>query len=213
MQPPKKAKYKKIENTLIQSLNSTAKDFRKDELAFLALTTKIELPLRDRWASMLYKGLAKQKLIVSREWKRVDLAILKESRPVVLVELKAMYTFDVVNGGVSGKKLVGCLKQDMKNAENLANRSTSIYGVLLVTHPKEIIPNNLVGVVKYQSRINSAFKSFGKQKEIAKIASERTENLLRKSKILEKGTLQGGSAFGIKTDVLYWIVKGEIKYK
>ena len=53
---------KNIENILIQSLEQVVDEFGKDELAFLALTTKIELPLRDRLAYVLYKKLKAHKI-------------------------------------------------------------------------------------------------------------------------------------------------------
>ena len=86
----------KIETALIKSLQQTSIEFGEDELAFLALTTKIELPLRDRWAYVLYRKLSRSNLIVSREWKRIDLAVLKDKIPLALIQLKAMYTFNAV---------------------------------------------------------------------------------------------------------------------
>lgn len=194
-------------NLIMSSLQQTIDEFGKDELAFLALTTKIELPLRDRWAYVLHKKLAKQSFIVSREWKRVDLAVLEESTPVALVELKAMYTFDAVSEKGNYKKRIGYLKQDIQNVKKFASRNTNIYGVLLATHPKKIISNNLTGIVKYRTGINGAFKRLGNHNEIARVASERVEKFLEKSEILKSGVLKGGSAFGIEADVLYWIVE------
>ncbi len=42
---------------LIKTLKNLKNEFQQDELAFLALTTKIELPFRDRWSFLLYKEL------------------------------------------------------------------------------------------------------------------------------------------------------------
>ena len=62
--------------TIKDSLRETKKEFGKDELAFLALTTKVELPLRDRWAYVLFNKVFKNRFFVSREWKRTDIAII-----------------------------------------------------------------------------------------------------------------------------------------
>jgi hypothetical protein len=78
------------------------KEIPTNELAYLALTSKIEIPIRNKWAYLLHKKLGED-FVVSREWRRADLAIL-ESVPVskktkilvprCLIELKAMYTFE-----------------------------------------------------------------------------------------------------------------------
>ncbi len=71
--------------------------FGADELAFLALTSKVELPVRDRLAYALFERLPDR--LVAREWKRVDLAVLARRPtpfPVMLLEAKALYTFDLV---------------------------------------------------------------------------------------------------------------------
>jgi hypothetical protein len=69
-----------------------------NELAYLALTSKIELPLRDRISFELHKKFSDTHLIC-REWKsketksskRIDIAIVDKSnfKPVCLIELKA----------------------------------------------------------------------------------------------------------------------------
>ena len=198
----------KLDNLLIKPLENTVKEFGKDELAFLALTTKIELPLRDRLAYVLHKKLSKQNFIVSREWYRVDLAILKDNKPKVLVELKAMYTFDAVNENGYYKSAIVYLKDDMnRRRQSLADKDTNIFGILLATHPKKRIPSKLRGVVKYQQGINGAFKKFSNEKEVFNVANKRVDKFIGKNKIIKKGVLKGGSAFGIETDVLYWIIK------
>ncbi len=83
-----------IEN-IISNITS---NFQVNELAYLAFTSKIELPLRDRIAFELHKKFSDTHLIC-REWKskesksskRVDIAIVDKSnfKPVCLIELKA----------------------------------------------------------------------------------------------------------------------------
>jgi hypothetical protein len=79
-------------------ISNIASNFQVNELAYLALTSKIELPLRDRIAFELHKKFSDTHLIC-REWKskesksskRVDIAIVDKSnfKPVCLIELKA----------------------------------------------------------------------------------------------------------------------------
>ena len=78
---------------LEKALSNVGRDFEEDQLAFLALTSKPELQIRDALAWRLHRALPD--LIVSREWRRTDLAVLdRAGNPLMLLEAKAMATFD-----------------------------------------------------------------------------------------------------------------------
>ena len=82
--------------------------------------------------------------------------------------------------------------------------------MLLVTHPTQTIPlNKFTNIIKYIPGINGALKRFGNQKRVMNVAVDRIEKLLTLGKhaIVRKGIMFGGSAFGIKTNVLYWVIK------
>ena len=196
---------------LLQSLKGVAGEFRENELVYLALTSKVEHPLRDRWAFALHEKLEKRNVYVAREWKRrVDLAIVeKNGDPLFLVELKAMYTFDaILGGGRSGKEMIKFLNEDMGKRKDLAIRGkTRILGVLLVTHPKEEISDELRGILKYWQGVNSAFTRLGSEVEIARVAKTEIEDFLGRDRIIKRGVLAGGSAFGIETDIFYWVIE------
>src|SRR3989344_4463942 len=117
---------KLIESDIKNSLRGIANKFGKNELAFLALTTKIELPFRDRWAYALYQKLNKVGLIVSREWRRVDMAILEKNKQVALIELKAMYTFDALDEAGFYKEAIEQLKMDAVKAGKTARKHKQI---------------------------------------------------------------------------------------
>src|SRR5438105_184489 len=77
---------------LIAGLRDAAASFDPGELAYLALTSKVEHAVRDRlaWA------LSKRGHCVAREWRRTDLAVLDEAGdPRAALEAKATYTHDV----------------------------------------------------------------------------------------------------------------------
>lgn len=79
-------------------ISNISSKFQDNELAYLALTSKIELPLRDRIAFELHKKYSDTHLIC-REWKskenkssnRIDIAIVdkRNLKPLCLIELKA----------------------------------------------------------------------------------------------------------------------------
>lgn len=90
------------------------KDFRSNELAYLALTSKIEFPIRDRLAFRLCQRLLESSdLAVAREWKKYDLAVVTDgSEARLLLEAKAMYSFDLFTR--SGSKFVRACSKDRK---------------------------------------------------------------------------------------------------
>lgn len=88
----------KVEDIIIKSLNEIERYFKKDELAYLSLTTKNEIQIRDRLVYIINLKI-RDDLIASREWKRVDLAILQkeDKNPLALIEVKSMYSFDAMS--------------------------------------------------------------------------------------------------------------------
>jgi hypothetical protein len=193
-------------NIIINSLKQTVKEFNKNELAFLALTTKIELPLRDRWAYVLFNKLSKTDFFVSREWKRTDIAIIKKSKPAVLIEIKALYTFDAISVRGNYKKRISYLQDDELKASKLALKDTQVYTVLFATHPLSIVPNKLEGIVKYVPGINMAFRKHENAHKIKKKAVGRIKKEFKGKNLIAEGVLKAGSAFGIETEILYWIL-------
>ena len=214
-----------MEKLLTETIANLDSLFSKNELAYLALTTKIELPIRDKWAFKLYETLNPENIVVSREWRRTDLAIIEDNSPKVLIELKAMYTFDAFfkQEDISGyaEKLFCDIKKSkdlcMKVYEEevqktkekgieVEKRDTQIYSVLLATHPKGIIDKKMARVIKYSSAINRSLKEHS-EKQVKDIANKAVLRNLGNHEIITYGELDAGEAFGVKTSVLYWIIK------
>ncbi len=195
-----------MQKAIVESLANLDKEFHVDELAYLALTTKIEMPIRDRWAFLLYKNLVNENLIVSREWKRTDLALLKNQFPESLIELKAMYSFDAALDPIEVGGYIDAMAKDEIKATKLAVTGTEIYTVLLATHPEQI-PSNYTGIIKYNAYINKAIRKFGSANEVKSQAITAVNNKLSSKNIILSGELFAGCAFGVKTSILYWVVK------
>lgn len=88
-----KAELEKIDN-----------NFQEDELAYLALTRKIEPPIRNKLSFRLHQLLHPQNLLVSREWEHLDIVVLKNRKPRAIIEIKAMFTFDATDVKKDRKK-------------------------------------------------------------------------------------------------------------
>jgi hypothetical protein len=195
-----------MQQILKDTISSVADDFKENELAYLALTSKIELPLRDRWAFNLSQQLSGN-AIVSREWQRTDIAILKKDAPIALIELKAMYTFDAALDLDEISGFIEKMEKDEVKATKLTSQHPQIYTVLLATHPKAFVPIELDGIVKYRAGINRAINTFETEKNVLKVAKEAVYKKFKNKNTIASGVISGGNAFGIDTDVLYWINK------
>jgi hypothetical protein len=185
-------------------LERAAASFAPGELAYLALTSKIERPLQDRLAWSLHAGLPG--LVVSREWRKTDIAILSADgkTPRVLLEAKAMYSFDLAwEPNASGYPQL--MAHDMAKASQLDPEGTAaVYALALVTHPHGL-PRDLPGVIKYLDRITEATLEVGAGplREIAAATMKRTLPQLGN---VRTGALSGGVAFDTKVTIDYWLV-------
>ncbi|MHA7209602.1 hypothetical protein [Arthrobacter sp. MDT1-65] len=191
---------------LAQAPDSAAASLAPGELAYLALTSKVELPLRDRLAWSLSTKLPD--LVVAREWKRTDLAILDSSAtPMVLVEAKALYTFDIANPERANvRKYTGMVESDLAKAYRLlAGRPGSVFALVLVAHPIDAPPTCLDEVNKYRRDIHSALNK-APQEEVRANARATVSSALEPIGPTVHGSLAGGTAFGVRVDVDYSIV-------
>lgn len=197
---------------LRRSLGTLEGEFQHDELGYLALTTKIELPLRDRWAFSLHKTLGPKGYCIAREWNagsrsRIDLAILKRQVPMVLVELKAMYTFDAVSDKCRHVDFVGKLSTDIERASQVGG-DPQVYGVLLAAHPEKEIDGSYHGIVKYPDPINRAIRQQGGCDQVKARAMASVEHAITGLGKIDSGELHGGQVFGVGVSVLWWLLSG-----
>ena len=198
-----------MEELIQESLTSVDREFRPNELAYLALTMKIENPLRDRWAFMLHQN-ANASLTVAREWRRTDIAVLKGEVPKALIELKAMYTFDAaLDQEAIGRfgRFCDAMEKDQEKARSLSPSESDIYTVLLATHPHSAVAKAHEGVVKYHQGINSALKRYGGSDAVASAAVQAVNRRWAKKNIIASGSFDSGHAFEINTQVFYWLTK------
>ena len=196
-----------MQNKIINSFRNILHEFQPDELAYLSLTTKIELPFRDRWAYSMFKEFKETNTVVSREWKRTDLALLENGSPSALIELKAMYSFDAALKPNDIAGFTDAMSRDEEKAKQLAEKNTEIYTVLLATHPEKNIDSSLSGIVKYDNGINKAIKLLKSSNAVKDKAIKAVNLNMNKRNIILQGELNAGNAFGIDTVILYWIVK------
>ncbi|MFR9675868.1 hypothetical protein [Streptomyces sp. TR02-1] len=186
------------------------------ELAYLALTSKPELAIRDRLAWQLHKLVPRA--VVAREWRapgapgrdRTDLAVLDPAgrRPLLLLELKAAYTFDFASDHLSSagayrERVAGDLDKAYQAAGG--QESVALYGLLLLIHPHGV-PADVPGTVKYGPDISRSLRGRDPG-ELREAAVKRAGEGLRELGPVWSGSLRGGSAFGVRVSVEWLLVK------
>ena len=189
---------------ILANMQFLGEDFRPNELAYLALTSKIELPIRDRLAFRLCQRLLESgDLAVAREWKNHDLAVVTNgSEARLLLEAKAMYSFDLFTS--SGSKFVRACSDDRRKLLGASASSPTpptLLTLALVTHPHraDAIPPHWCGVVKYFAGI---------RRFSGRSLSDVKQEILRQFRPPDfppfaLGKIDGGVAFGTEVSVVY----------
>ncbi|AXV10108.1 hypothetical protein DVS28_b0338 (plasmid) [Euzebya pacifica] len=137
-----------------KALIGAAESADPGEIGYLALSGKVELAVRDRMVWWLAQQVAEQAdLVVVREWRRVDLAVVtSEAVPVLLVEGKAHYHFDTMRPRVGG--YVDAVAADLVALSRWPDATAA--AVVLSTHVGTRVdgPLRTNGVVKYAGGTN-----------------------------------------------------------
>ncbi len=192
--------------------------FRQNELAYLALTSKIELAIRDRIA--FYCNLHGKNITVAREWhspahgknQRTDIAIFCKSPLLALIEIKAIYTLDAFFNPKSRDYFLNIIRNDQSKSASVATNlvsaqkvSVQTYELLLAVHPHVTLGTSLNPIIKYISQINKCINRHG-DKYFNK-AQTKIRNILSSASLnYEEGIIKGGCAFGVDVDVIWWLI-------
>jgi len=119
--------------TILGILSNLENTFHPNELAYLAVTSKVEGPIRDRIAYGLHNQVG-EGLLVHREWKDkhdrwTDISITDEQiRPQCLIELKA-HSGPTFESGYSGK-----MRKDLHKLYMAGEEDTELYLIFLFNH-------------------------------------------------------------------------------
>jgi len=201
-----------IDGSFIGSaIENAGRAFLSDELAYLALTSKVERPFFDRLSFGIHRQFA-QELVSCREWRipgggsRADLCLIQiDGAPTVVVEGKAMYSFDTTRHGRARREYASAMQRDLDRYAESELGDTAIYCLLLCTHPHSRVPSELEAVVKYSAGINTAFSRFDCQETVRQQAINGLFETVESGHLAGEGEFEGGAAFGIRVDLLWWL--------
>ena len=189
---------------LVNALNQAEKSFDPDELAFLALTSKIEQPFRDRLAYALAGPAVESGGRIAREYKRGDIAWLIGQAPKAIVELKACYTRDLIT---QPEIYLRYLKSDLQKAAACGGPDCGCFAVLLATHPRSSVPPEIFDTIKYARKVNSEIKKYGNPEEVRQLAEVKARSHLHQLGPTHEFCWSLGAYLGIQVDLLGWLVE------
>lgn len=189
--------------------------FHKDELAYLALTQKAEHAVRDRLAFALHRNLQDfPSLLVCREWRRCDLAILEAtadgSIPRLLLEAKALATTDIVRPP-SSYRFWEQIQADLLKSSHLIRKDYEVVergiesiAMMIVTRCHSVPDKKFSAAVKYHKMMTTWASLSHEMPDVEMILSKRMAELER---IAPPCTIEAGDAFGIRVSLHIWFYR------
>lgn len=198
-----------MQNLLINAIENAGASFEEDELAFLALTSKIERPFLDRFAFAVHKALSSSGALVAREFPvpgagRADVAILQSNQVSCIVEGKAMAVADCTRPEPRRREYADLLQQDLSRYATSPIPKAQIYSLLLGVYPLRPIPTELRPVIKYVSLLNGAYTRLQTADRICEEANSALRGYLREDAAVGAGKFVGGVALDVPVEVHWW---------
>jgi len=187
---------------LVGALRGLTAATQDGEVAFLALTGKIENQIRDRVAWSLHQMLSSR--LVAREWMRRDLVILGRGLPQAFVEFKAMYSFDAV-WPQKQVEYSGHIARDVEKMTRPHRLDAELFEVVLSTHVGTRVGPDLKGVVKYIREANKALTQLGDD-GLLQESRRQLRRILSSWGAAERIKLAHGRPWAIDTVVDAWLV-------
>ena len=105
-----------------------------DDLAYLFATGKSELEIRNQIALYMHRNRSDNQ-VISREWKRHDLAVLENGNPQLIIEGKSWIHADAANPRklYNGEKsILHGLQKDLKKIKATSKKYTQVNGYISI---------------------------------------------------------------------------------
>lgn len=191
------------------------KEFEKNELAYLAFTSKIERPIRDKFAWVMHRKLSKY-YHVTREYgipgrkDKIDFAIIDKKnteKRKVLIEFKAIS----IPSSLKSKQTLKHMEDDFRKMELFQVKKGAkpeLYFVQLVNIPEkkleecyrcQIAPSHF-------EKINNYFEKNDMNKLKEEVTGEWENKLRKKDFCFKHSSLDGGKFYSNSMEILFWII-------
>lgn len=193
-----------VSNAILKHLALVPDSFAPGELAYLALTGKVELPMRDRLAWSLQTD---DEWVIAREWKRMDLALLDKSdlTPVAIVQAKLMGLLDAATITPEFDFRV-FIPHDIEKARPLARPDTELYELVFAQHADRPCEPSWASVIKYRDLYQRRLRAHGTAEVIHDVGLEVLRSALPEFGPVESGCIRAGRCFEIDVMLYWWLI-------
>ena len=214
-----------VTEALKGSLGNLGGEFKSDRLAYLSLTSKNERELCGMLAHCLQRrfGLDGDRLVV-REWAaepyteggkvkrpRIDIAVLKDGEPLVMIEAKSAWSFNLVENW-EGKRPRCYPSAEVSDDVKKLNRidcSGDRYVLTFFTDAGGVPSRKHSAAIPYfdgirkQCPISQGLITKGFERFHAATEKKGRSNLRK----VDEGQIHVGNAFNIDVSVYYWLLR------
>ena len=205
-----------FESEIIKTMQNLVGYFSKNELAYLAFTSKVERPIRDKFAWIMYlKYENKKNYHVTREYgvigerDKIDFAILdkKSNAPKCLIEFKAISVLPALNEGRTFKMM----EEDFKKMKTFRGSTNSEkYFIQLVNIPKKVLCKSYECQIapSHFKKINEYSEKNDPQKFQKQVIKKWEDNIEKLNYIASPCIiLKAGDFYGNPMEILCWVIR------
>jgi hypothetical protein len=195
---------------LVACLKEALGSFRDSELAYLALTSKLERSIVDRLAYQLHLALPATPWVVGREVQiglrdRADIALLESGLLRMAVEAKAMTSADCLRNDGKRREYPDRLQFDLDRYSGNSADSTEVYSLLLAVHPCSAPPPVAGQVIKYHSLLCTPYRRGLTAERVRSLVEDNLRNFLSFDDLVASAAHDAGTAFDTRVELLWWL--------
>ncbi|MFL3870546.1 hypothetical protein LT966_28585 [Streptomyces griseobrunneus] len=210
-------------------IQSAGRAFQKGELVYLAMTSQIENPIRDRVAYEMHLKLMGTRLDVGREWtglyaedadgrprrRKVDLAVVEKPKrrgsriplPEGVVEFKACYAHEARSAGQLKKIYRGVHEDVVKSAAWGSAIMGEVFSVVLIPNLRIVtdrFPHQIMRKIEGKIRLDDFLRQIGEVGD--EVTVREISSRLSDLGPVRDGVIDAGSDSGVQVTVPYVIL-------
>jgi hypothetical protein len=194
-----------------EEISNIANYYNSNEVAYLALTAKVEATLRNKLAYRLQQRMIDEQttLQVARDWQDTDIAIITSNgQAEALIYLKSGYIPDETDANES---MIGFYPKKVLDAAQKANQigfdHTKTYAVLFYTHQNKSVAEVYRKTVKHDNAFLRAFKKHTAEEMLSSAKKNITTFFENKNLKPIHITIEAGTCWDVKVEIHTWLVE------
>lgn len=194
-----------------EELSVIASYYNSNEVAYLALTAKVEATLRNKLAYRLQQRMMDEQttLQVARDWQDTDIAIITSAgQPEALIYLKSGYIPDETEANSS---MIGFYPKKVLDASQKSHQigldHTQTFAILFYTHQDKPVEEVYKKSVKHDNAFLRAFKQHSAEEMLDSAKTNITIFFSAKNLPTTHIIIEAGKCWDVKVDIHTWLVE------